>query len=132
MKAFPRFLSFFSLSFFSSLSFLLLSFFSLSPTVKHRRKRRDLCVINDDHAWDLQASIHIHRCLTHANYRTSNKRREKDEWWQERKEMPSILFSRLWWRCSVPRILSYVRFFMFSLYNHTTICIDQLSIDWNR
>lgn len=36
--------------------------------------------------------IYIHRCLTHANYRASNKRREKDEWWQERREMPSILF----------------------------------------
>jgi len=133
---FPGFLSFFSLSLFLSYALIFLSFslsLSLSSTVKRRRKRRDLCVINDDHAWDLQASIHIHRCLTHANYRTSNKRREKDEWWQERKEMPSILFSRLWWRCSVPHILYPMYDFLCFLYTiiqlYASINCQSIEID---
>lgn len=138
-------LIFFSLSLSPSLYFSLsyaLIFLYLS--VKRRKKRRDLClcmcVINDDHGWDLQARVYIHRCLTHANYRASNKNRErerKDEWWQDRNEMPSIFSLYLTLVFSdddvACRILSMSTIFVSFLSTMIrSIYIDQLSIDSNR
>lgn len=132
MKTFPGFVSFFfSLSLSPSLYFSLsyaLIFLYLS--VKRRKKRRDLClcmcVINDDHGWDLQARVYIHRCLTHANYRASNKNREREKRWVmtgSKRDAIYILslshFSFLWWRCSVPHSINVYDFCFLPFDNDT-------------